>query len=111
MAGILVKSLAKELRTGPTRMDPLAFPAGLLHWRDSAIALHLESIIIAVASGPEGNQQTRDQGLAGARKGCEQRGVRMRDYELLNTPLEFRDMIAQRCQQCYQTASRQGSCR
>ena len=37
VTSILVKGLPKELRTRPAKMDPLGFPAGLLHGCDSEL--------------------------------------------------------------------------
>jgi hypothetical protein len=71
MKGKFVKGLSEKLGTGPPEMHPLSSPAGFFHWGDSAVALHLVSIVEALTAGPEGHNQTGDQGRSSTRQGVE----------------------------------------
>src|SRR4051794_10931105 len=52
---------AQKLGARKTEVHPFTVAAGLRHGGDSAVALHLVSILVAVTACPEGHDQARRQ--------------------------------------------------
>ncbi len=92
MSRPFVKALPQKLRTGPTKMDPLLFPASFRYRRDPTVALHFRRIGVTLPLRAKRRQQARRQHRPRSWQRLKDKKIRMRcRRRLLDLAVQIRN--------------------